>query len=158
MVEFMHSEAAAIYQTALGLLARREHSAQELKQKLCQRFAEQSAHIGQVIDRLRQEGYQSDARFVEVYIQSRLRKGFGPVRVAQELAGKGIARDDIALAFDAIEADAALNNIRQLWQKKFGKLPQTAEEKYKQKQFLLYRGFPSGEINTLFKWLESPDD
>ena len=58
----MAIKACEIY--ALDLLARREHSGFELKQKLCvKNFA--SDEIAAVLEILKQKGFQSDERFAE---------------------------------------------------------------------------------------------
>jgi regulatory protein len=75
--------------SALNLLARREHSRMELTQKLKLRnFSENE--ISQTIEQLTQQDLQSDKRFAECYMRSRAEKGFGPVRIKFELREKGV--------------------------------------------------------------------
>jgi regulatory protein len=76
----------------LGLLARREHGASELKRKLGARGDFAKADIDQAVESLRETGAQSDQRYALAIARSRARKGYGPRFVAQELASKGIAR------------------------------------------------------------------
>ena len=65
-------------QTAFNLLARREHSAFELTQKLKQR-GYSSTIIATVLNKLQQQHLQSDTRFVENYIHSRINKRLRPI-------------------------------------------------------------------------------
>lgn len=151
------NEASIIYSSALGLLARREHSAVELSQKLSQRFPMAVADIQEVISRLQQEGYQSDSRFAEAYISSRMRKGFGSARIAKELVHKGVAKDTVVDLIAECKCQASNDQMLRVWQKKFGQIPQTAEEKYKQIQFLRYRGFDSEDIEQLYQQVKLAD-
>ena len=75
----------------IELLARREHSRLELKQKLLVRgYSEQE--INTLLETLETENLQSDARFAECYVRSRLAAGFGPLRIEAELQERGVSR------------------------------------------------------------------
>lgn len=135
--------------TAFNLLARREHSALELTQKLKQRGYSLTV-IATVLNKLQQQNLQSDTRFVENYIHGRVNKGYGPLRIQQELQQRGVAFDLINIALDAY------NNWReyaeQVRRKRFGaKLPRDFSERAKQMRFLQYRGFAIEHINIIFK-------
>lgn len=152
--------ATRIYHSALGLLARREHSCHELQQKLLQRFPDTSESIHPVLMRLIDEGYQSDARYVEVYIRSRMNKGFGPQRLRQELRLRGIKQHVIDDAFRRMSQESEgkhIENLLLLWNKKFKSLPKDSREKFRQMNFLRYRGFSSKEIEDLFVHLAERD-
>ncbi|MGB8146312.1 MAG: regulatory protein RecX, partial [Chromatiaceae bacterium] len=69
---------------ALRLLAGREHSRRELERKLLARGYEAAILVG-VLDALTETGLLSDERMAEAYVAGRLRKGFGPLRLRQEL-------------------------------------------------------------------------
>jgi len=141
--------ANAIRSKALDLLARREHSRSELLQKLLERgFLENE--IINVLDTLKKEGLQSDARFVECYISSRSRKGFGPVRIAMELRARDVEDELIKLGLQNEELDW-IELAASVRQKKFGtKIPKDFNDKMKQMQFLQYRGFTSDQIKECF--------
>ncbi len=78
-----------IYNKALDILSRREHSAHELKLKLQKKF-DAISEIEKVIVRLENNNLLNDFRFAETYARIRKRKGFGPNKVYYELANKGI--------------------------------------------------------------------
>jgi regulatory protein len=85
----VNDESENIRQRALSLLTRREHSRWELEQKLHQRgFTSQN--ILSVLQQLIEEGWQSDHRFAECYIRSRINAGFGPLRIRAELKHRRI--------------------------------------------------------------------
>ncbi|WP_027330797.1 regulatory protein RecX [Marinimicrobium agarilyticum] len=133
---------------AMNLLARREHSALELREKLVKRFADE-AHgldIDSVLSRLAEQGLQSDERFTEAFITSRERQGKGPLRIEQELRQKGVAEALVAQYLD--EADECWAGLaREVRSKRFGDGPiQTPREKARQMRFLQYRGFSHEQV------------
>ena len=72
------------YQVALDLLARREHARVELEQKL-QKKGFPESRIHQALQQLTEKGFQSDERYIEDFVRSRVYKGNGPLRILQEL-------------------------------------------------------------------------
>ena len=84
------SDAITIRKKAMDLLARREHSEQELRNKLKLREYDVDT-IEDSLSVLKQEGLQSDRRFCESYVNHRVNAGIGPVKIRFELRQKGIA-------------------------------------------------------------------
>jgi len=104
-----------------------------------------------VIEQLISEGLQSDQRFTETYLNSRLQKGYGPVRLRQELGERGIDDNLIDICIDnlAIDWRDVLHSVRE---KKFGeKLPAGFNEQVKESRFLQYRGFTADQIRQFYK-------
>ena len=64
---------AEIYNKALDLLSRREHSRKELYLKLVKRF-ESKEDINSSLDKLEENNLLRDSRFAEEYVQARRRK------------------------------------------------------------------------------------
>jgi len=135
------------YGAALRLLVRREHSAQELRQKLKQRRCP-AAVADRVIAALRDEGALSDRRFVEIYVQGRFERGFGPLRIAAELRERGV---------DPLLIDAALDAYAQAWRasarrqrhRRFGAgVPAEFSDRIRQVRFLQRRGFNADQIHA----------
>ncbi|WNO10362.1 regulatory protein RecX [Teredinibacter sp. KSP-S5-2] len=140
---------ASLYNAALALLARREHSSSEIKIKLKRKFSSSDELIDKIIYTLIDQGYLSDERFAEAYIRSRARKGFGPVRITQELNEKGVSSEVISRGFD--ETDWDWNATAQdVLRKKYKSEPQDFKEKMKQQNFLRYRGFDLDSISSCF--------
>ncbi|MEX2515628.1 MAG: regulatory protein RecX [Gammaproteobacteria bacterium] len=71
------------------MLARREHSRQELQQKLTVRGYADS-EITAVLDELANAGLQSDTRYAEAYVNQRTEKGYGPLYIIQALRSRGV--------------------------------------------------------------------
>ena len=80
---------AEIYNKALDLLSRREHSRKELYLKLTKRF-ESKEDINLTLNRLEEKNLLSNSRFAEEYVQARRKKGFGPIKISAELEKRGI--------------------------------------------------------------------
>jgi len=125
---------------AMRLLTRREHSCQELQQKLKNKGFDESL-IKQTTDDLQQQGLLSDERFAESYLRFRRNKGHGPIRIKQELRQRGVS-DDIIAAI-VIEDEAEWFDLAcTVREKRFGKaFPESVAERAKQQRFLQYRGF-----------------
>lgn len=140
---------AAVRRAAMDLLAQREHGRVELIRKLRRRGAAE-ALIGDALDRLAEEGLLSESRYLESFVASRARAGHGPLRIREELAQRGLPRADIERALDAAEIDWG-EQLRELWQRKFGQLPVDMKERGKQARFLAYRGFAQEQIGRLLR-------
>ncbi len=147
-----------IWSKALTLLARREHSCQQLKQKLKrQRHGnsefEHDALIDDTLAQLIAKGWLSDQRFAQAYIESRANRGFGPRCIQWELEQRGVSSSII---------DALLSEDDKIWQqqlialrkKKFSKFsmakPSDKQQEMKQRQFFYSRGFTHSQIDRAF--------
>ena len=145
----MTSEAfTVVYNKALDLASRREHSRHELMYKLNKRFPETMPIIEEVLDKLALNNILDDERFAEMYLNSRARKGFGPKKIEMELYSKKV---DSLLVGNAIDAyESWTENAENQLKKKFkGVKPTDYQSKMKQKQFLFNRGFSSQIIEQI---------
>ena len=91
-------------QRALALLVRREHSRKELTRKLAERGIESEA-ASMVVDRLTGDGWQSDARFAEMLVRTRVANSQGPVRIRAELGTHGLDSDAIEAAMATFDGN-----------------------------------------------------
>jgi len=139
---------APVHDRALGLLARREHSALELKTKLARRgYAVDETTAA--IDRLKDQNHQSDTRFAELLARSRAANGYGPRRIFAELKSHGVSDPDIASAIAAADCDWRDLARRQL-QRHYGRDgAQDAKERARRAAFLLRRGFDAATVSAL---------
>ncbi|HET7780179.1 MAG TPA: regulatory protein RecX, partial [Rudaea sp.] len=92
------------YEKALGLLARREHSARELKSKLARRGFDADENAA-ALERLQSRDFQNDARFGEMLVRSRIEGGYGARWIIAELRTHGIGEEDAAALVAAAEPD-----------------------------------------------------
>ena len=138
---------------ALDYLARREHSRTELKEKLLKREFS-TEEIEPLLDQLQAENLQSDRRFAEAYVRSRLQRGFGPRVIEQELQQRGIEQVLTQDVFCTMEVDWQ-DRLAGVWRKKFGQLPGGAAGYARQYRFLLQRGFCPDTVRQLLKELQN---
>jgi regulatory protein len=91
-------------------------------------------------------GLLSDERFTEQYVHMRTRRGYGPLRIRDELRQRGV---DQSLIEDWIDVNGAewKAQITEVAAHKFG-LERAIEtkEQAKRARFLQYRGFPENLI------------
>jgi len=141
-----------VRQKAMRLLARREHSQKQLQQKLGQRGAQDQASA-EAIERLSEDGYQSDARFGASLIRQRLAQGFGPLRITAELQQAGLSRSLITELMEAEPTDwVAL--CRETYHRRCRGAEQ-AEDAAKHWRYLAQRGFSAGQIAQILRNLDT---
>jgi regulatory protein len=131
---------------ALRLLARREHSRQELERKLAP-HAESSEAVQGLVARLKERNQLSEERFAEERARVLSRK-YGAARIRQDLKAKGVD----AATIDRISSDGELERARAILARKYRNPAATREERAKRMRFLQSRGF-SSEI--IFKLLSA---
>lgn len=132
------------------MLAAREHGRYELKQKLLLRGYGESS-VDQALDRLEQDGLLNEARFVEQFIYSRQKRGYGPVRIRNELRQKRVDRELVEQMLD--DHDACWHDILEReHDRKYG-ADRTVDypEMSRRARFLQYRGFPAELVRQLFE-------
>lgn len=142
--------AKEIRHSCIRLLTRREHSQQELLDKLeLKGFDRNSIQI--VVASLANESWQSDERYAEAYARYRMKKGFGPVKITYELRTKGISGFNL----DPVVLDIAgswFDLISQIYQKKYQSHDDlTQKEWLKRSRFLQQRGFSHEQISSVLK-------
>ena len=101
----------------LSFLARREHSAEELRRKIKQnssifKIVDSSKLIERCLLEMQEKGFQSDDRFARQYVESKLaNKTHGPLKILAGLFNRGIPRE---------QANLVLNELgdQELWLRK----------------------------------------
>ncbi len=136
-----------LWNRALRLLTRREHSVLELRQKL-QRKGYEAEQVDPVLERLVAEGLLNEHRFAESFTRLRVERGLGPHRIRRELRERGIGERDIEGAM-APFGDTWIERAIAAREKKFGTEPVEAfREQARQQRFLQYRGFTHEQIRA----------
>ena len=149
------ADSALIRAKAIELLARREHSWLELRQKLVQRgFSSSSIEL--VLDQLMEDRLLHEGRYAELYVCSRADRGYGPLRIAGELRERGIAEDTVVATLAALE-ELWLPKLRELHRKRFNALiPADTAGRLQQNRILRQRGFTLDQIKHLFEAVSAP--
>ncbi|MCS3903124.1 regulatory protein [Methylohalomonas lacus] len=140
----------------MDLLARREHSRQELQQKLVSRGFD-DALIDTVIDQLAAENLQSDDRFTEAYVNERSGKGFGPLYIRQALRSRGIDDHLIAQYLDPNDPEWT-RLAAHVGEQRFGVIESGDRQTYaKAVRFLQQRGFSGEQVRRALQGLDDWD-
>lgn len=135
---------------AMDFLGRREYGFEELIAKLTGRGFRSEIAADAVL-KLRAENLQSDQRFADSFMQSRINKGKGPLRIRQELKERGLHRDIVNNVLEQSDADW-FELATEIRARKFGPdLPREFKEKARQMRFLQYRGFDQEHINAAMR-------
>lgn len=131
------------WKSAIDYLSRREHSRLELRQKLQQKEFSSSVDLEALLDGLEEANYQSDSRYAESFVRSRILKGQGELKIRQLLMQRGVSRSLVDIALDEAEVNWWDLAERQR-EKRFGtEYPTDLKARAKQIRFLLMRGFPA---------------
>ena len=135
-------------ETAIRLLAMREHSQLELQRKLIQKGFKLAA-VEQTLQDLIAQNLLSDERFTEAFVLSRRERGAGPVKIQVELQQRGIDSTLISRYLDFRDPEW-LVLAEQARQKKYGhSLPAEYPLKMQQARFLANRGFSHEQIRRV---------
>jgi regulatory protein len=134
---------------ALRLLARREHSARELARKLTERGVD----AGQAEDAVAyaaREGWQSELRYAEMLLRSRISRGYGPMRIEADLKVAGVPEDLIQSVLEGAAVDWR-TLAAGIQAKRFRSLPKSPTERARQYRYLQGRGFDGSQIQAALK-------
>jgi regulatory protein len=149
----MSSSETTALQRAVGFLSRREHSQQELRYKLSEREYTED-EIEAALQRLIENGLQSDERFVESYVESRYQRGHGPYKISAELKQRGVEESLIDQGLYSNQIDW-YEQVVQVYQKKYANKPAgDYKEQAKRSRFLQQRGFSSEQIQHAMNMTE----
>ncbi|WP_251977098.1 regulatory protein RecX [Salinicola avicenniae] len=129
---------------AIQFLARREYARAELAQRLAAKAVAEEA-IAPALDALAADGLQSDERFAEVFVRSRIARGQGPVKIRADIRQRGI---DDALTALALESEAPdWDELAcQALAKRFDGPGASPRERARRERFLAGRGFEFDQV------------
>ena len=142
----------------MDFLARREHSAHELKQKLLQKFPNAAESIiNFTLDQLKKDNLQSDTRFAESYSRYRKNRGFGFLLIKRELTIRKVALN-IVEKYVFPDDDAWVESATRILSKprNIGAATATgSKEHLKLLRHLRSRGFLAGQIDAAVREVAS---
>ncbi len=132
----------------IAILSRREHSRKELREKLLE-FEENAEIVDATLDDFEKKGFLSDERFAEALCRARSKR-YGNFRLAVELREAGVASDIANRAIEALAPE--VERAKEIWERRFGTVPEDEKERQKQIRFLANRGF---SFDTIGRVLDS---
>lgn len=135
-------------EVAIQMLSRREYSRAELARKLQQKSF-QPDEIDVCLNSLEEQNLQSDERFAESFIRSRILRGQGVIRIKGELRQRGVDQETSMTAFATVEEREAVDWFelaRDTLARRFSSPGDTPKERAKRERFLATRGFNFEQI------------
>jgi regulatory protein len=149
---------AALYEYAIGALARRMRTVAELKRLMRSRVEEGDAgeaKIDRVVVRLKEQRYLNDTNYATDYARLRQENSsFGKRRVRQDLIQKGVHANVIAKTLDAAYENVNEEELsRQYLLRKRVRKPANEKEAARVIRMMVRAGFSTGVIfRILKKW------
>jgi regulatory protein len=140
---------------ALKYLSMREHSRLELGRKLA-RYAEEGDDVEALLDFLEKNNWLSQERFAESLVHRRAGR-YGNSRVLAELQQHGVKGEDLDELKSGLKQTETAR-AKEVWRRKFNRVPQDAEERSKQMRFLMARGFSQGAIRSAMQGRDEDED
>ncbi len=136
---------AEVRDLALRYLTRREYGVEELRRKLTQRGAD--SDIAQaVVERCAEENLVSDERFAQMYVRTRMRRLFGPLKIRAELRQRGVTESAVAAAMP--DDDSNWFELAAQWAQKRCRGPLDYAGRAKLYRSLVNRGFSHEQANA----------
>ena len=141
-------QTSALRYKAIGLLARREQSRNELQRKLHIKAVENgwTVDLESLLDDLQRLGLQSDLRFSEVLVRSKANVGYGPSRLYQWGVQYGLDRDLVFRQMQEQQFDWFEKALQQKRKHCGWALASSLKERSKQAKYLYQRGFAQEHI------------
>ena len=91
-------------EAAIGYLSRRDHAEKELRQKLKTRGYSES-DITEAIDFCQDYNWLDDARYAGMMMRNGIAKGWGELRIKQEMKMKGVHGTIVCQIFEESDTD-----------------------------------------------------
>ena len=107
------------------------------------------AVIAETLVALAREGLQSDTRFVEIFVRSRIARGQGPVKIRAELGNRGIDRELTRMALDDTQHTDRVDWFAlacDTLAKRFADPGGIPRERARRERFLAGRGFDFDQV------------
>jgi len=136
---------AEVRDLALRYLTRREYGLEELKRKLIGRGADTNV-AESVVGRCADENLVSDERFAQMYVRTRMRRLFGPLKIRAELRQRGVDDGAITAAMPADES--RWHDLAAQWAEKRYREPLDYNGRAKIYRSLVSRGFTHEQANA----------
>jgi regulatory protein len=142
----------------LALVSRRDYSAAEITTKLKDKDYDADA-IADAIEFLRVNRFLDDRRVAAAHVRTATAiKGRGRVRIARELAARGLAPEVIEDAMRAVEPESERAAIQKILSRKRWPATPTRSERDRMFRHLFARGFPADLISKALGRRQDDED
>lgn len=145
---------AEVHEIAVRYLTRREYGIEELRRKLVHRGCD-PAIAESVVSELADANLVSDQRFTEMYVRTRMRRLYGPLKIRGELRNLGVS-DHVIAGEMPDEQEAWFDNAAH-WAAKRCHGDLDYQARVKLYRSLVSRGFTHEQANVALDRLNSTD-
>ena len=126
---------------------KREYCRSDIFRKALTAFEGDKAAAERLVDELVRDRFVDDARYAAAFAREKSRlTGWGPVKIAFALSGKGISKAAAAEALREVDQEEADRRMVSVLETKYKSLKGDPQEKFKLIKFGLTRGYEYGRI------------
>lgn len=126
---------------------KREYCRSDIFRKALTAFEGDKAAAERIVDELVRDRFVDDARYAAAFAREKSRlTGWGPVKIAFALSGKGISKAAAAEALREVDQDEADRRMVSVLETKYKSLKGDPQEKFKLIKFGLTRGYEYDRI------------
>lgn len=126
---------------------KREYCRSDIFRKALTAFEGDKAAAERLVDELVRDRFVDDARYAAAFAREKSRlTGWGPVKIAFALSGKGISKADAAEALREVDQEEADRRMVSVLETKYKSLKGDPQEKFKLIKFGLTRGYEYDRI------------
>lgn len=142
----------ATYEKLTTYCAYAERCTADVKKKLTTYKVEKTEHDA-YINRLKEEGFLNDERYVKSYVSAHIKKKWGKVKIKAGLSTKGIAASTIQTYLADVEEDDYQERLLKLVTDKAPRIKGDTiqERRIKLMRHLLSKGYSSSDITAAIK-------
>ena len=140
-----------LYNTVLARLqawcSRQECCSSDIYRKALKAFEGDEEMASRLLESLKNDRFVDDLRYASAYAREKSSlPGWGRVKIAYMLSGKGIARDTVNKALDDIDSGAAGSRLESLLAAKYGTVSEGPQCRLKLLRYALGRGYGYDEV------------
>ena len=135
-----------------ALCSRQECCTTDLLRKAINRLDGDRRAAEEVVSSLVADGFADDGRYAAAFAREKSSiTGWGPIKIRQARAAKGISREAIDKALPEIDPDRASEKLRKLLEHKWKTLEGDPYARFKLLRYALSRGYEYSAVEDLVK-------
>ena len=132
--------------------ARQEMCSADVRRKALRTFEGDAAQADALVRSLMEDGYVDDGRYAAAFAREKARlTGWGPVKIAFQLRGKGIPDELVRQALQEVDADDASGKLHALLAAKYKSVQGEPDARLRLIRFALGRGYEWAAVNEALK-------
>ena len=130
-----------------ALCSRQECCSSDIYRKALKAFEGNEEMASRLLESLKNDRFVDDLRYASAYAREKSSlSGWGRVKIAYMLSGKGIARDTVNKALDDIDSGAAGSRLESLLAAKYRTISEDPQCRLKLLSYALGRGYGYDEV------------